>query len=42
VYIQCQNLIKRDNGWKTPANISVRENINEVIIAAVGAFGVFD
>lgn len=39
-YIQCQNPIKLARGWKTPAKIKVRENINDVIIAAVGAFGV--
>ena len=41
-YIQCQKPIKAANGWNTPAKIKVRENINDVIIAAVGALGVYD
>src|SRR5213595_2077818 len=40
-YIQCQNLMRLARGWKTPAKINVRENMREVIIAAVGALGVY-
>jgi hypothetical protein len=40
VYIQCQKGISCAKGWNTPAKIKQRENIKDVIMAAVAAFGV--
>jgi hypothetical protein len=33
--------MRLERGWKTPAKINARENMREVIIAAVGALGVW-